>query len=72
MQIEQFLAENNWLILLSLVTLPIKAFALWKAAKLSHKIWFIALFVTSTFGILDVLYILLVARRSKAELANNN
>jgi hypothetical protein len=67
MQIEQFLADNHWLIALSLITLPIKAFALWKAAKLSHKIWFIVLFATSTFGIVDILYILLVARRYKVE-----
>lgn len=67
MTIEQFLAENVWLIVVSLATLPIKGFALWSAARLSQKWWFMLLLVTSTFGILDLAYILFVARRYKVE-----
>jgi hypothetical protein len=67
MQIDQFLTQNSWLIALSLLTLPIKAYALWQASRLSQKIWFIVLFVSSTFGVIDLLYILLVARKYKVE-----
>jgi hypothetical protein len=69
MQINEFLAQNQLLITLSLVTLPIKAYALWQAARLSQKVWFIVIFASSTLGILDLLYILLVARKYKVESA---
>jgi hypothetical protein len=67
MQVNEFLSQNQWLITLSLATLPIKAYALWQAARLGQKIWFLVLFVTSTLGIVDLLYIILVARRYKVE-----
>lgn len=44
------------LILLSLVTLPFKALALWKSARRERKGWFVALLVFNTFGILDIIY----------------
>ena len=67
MQPEQFLATNGWLLYLSLLTLPIKAYALWQSARLSQKIWFIVLFISNTLGILDVIYIIFVARKFKVE-----
>ncbi|TSC69446.1 MAG: hypothetical protein G01um101466_43 [Parcubacteria group bacterium Gr01-1014_66] len=33
-----------------------KGFALWKAARLGHKPWFIVLLVVNTLGILEILY----------------
>ncbi|GEM_PF-5561052 len=67
MQIEQFITANTWLLYVSLLTLPIKAYALWQASRLSQKIWFILLFVSNTLGILDILYLLLIARKYKVE-----
>jgi len=40
-----------------LLTLPLKGIAMWKAAKNGHKKWFIALFLSNTLGILDIVYI---------------
>ncbi len=34
-----------------------KGIALWIAARKSHLAWFIVLFIVSTIGILDILYI---------------
>ena len=67
MQIEQFLNQNGWILALSIATLPIKACALWQASRISQKWWFIALFVSNTFGILDLAYILLIAHKYKVE-----
>ena len=40
-----------------------KGFALWRAALLRHKWWFIAILVLNTIGILEIIYIFIVARR---------
>jgi len=45
--------------------LPWKGIALWKAAKNSHKKWFIALFLLNTFSILEILYIFVFSKRKK-------
>lgn len=37
--------------------------AVWKAAKLSQKYWFIALFLLNTIGILDILYIFVISKK---------
>jgi hypothetical protein len=34
-----------------------KGWALWRAAQKSQKIWFVALLIVNTVGILDILYI---------------
>ena len=67
MEIEQFLADNIWLLVISIATMPIKGFALWYSSRLSQKWWFIILFLTNTLGILDIIYIFFVARKYKVE-----
>ena len=39
-----------------------KGFALWYAAKRHEKWWFIALLVINTVGILEIVYILFIAK----------
>jgi len=39
-----------------------KGLALWKAAKLNQKVWFIILLVVNTAGILEIIFYFLVAR----------
>ncbi|MEK7062610.1 MAG: DUF5652 family protein [Patescibacteria group bacterium] len=58
---------SNELLILSLLTLPVKAVALWKAARIDQKWWFAALFITNTFGILDFIYIFFIAKKYKVE-----
>jgi hypothetical protein len=55
---------------LSVVLIPLmiwsvfwKGWALWKAAKNDSKVWFIVLLVINTVGILDIIYIFLVAKK---------
>lgn len=42
-----------------------KGLALWRAALLRQKGWFIAILVLNTLGILEIIYIFLVSRRYK-------
>ncbi|MFA6999609.1 MAG: DUF5652 family protein [Candidatus Paceibacterota bacterium] len=60
------LNQNTVLFLLILVlwVLPWKGYALWTAARNSHKGWFIALIVLNTLAILDIFYIFYIAKRT--------
>ena len=40
-----------------------KGWALWKAARQSHKGWFIALLILNTAGILEILYIFVFGKK---------
>ena len=51
------------LLLLSLLwVLPWKGVALWKAARNSHKKWFIALLLLNTLAILEIIYIFVFSK----------
>ena len=58
---QQFFGNDPWIgILVAAVTLwslPWKGMAMWKAARVSDKKWFIALLFVNTAGILDILYL---------------
>jgi Mg2+/citrate symporter len=63
-----FFASHPWipvalLMFAILWVLPWKGVALWKAARLGHKAWFIVLLVINTMSILEIIYVLLIARR---------
>jgi hypothetical protein len=59
----EFIAQNQWIILaLQLWTIPWKGFSLWLASKNDHKLWFIALLLLQTLGILDIIYIFIIAK----------
>lgn len=63
----QFFTNNQWvLILLMLWVIPWKGVALWKAARNSHKKWFIVILVINTLAILDILYIFVFSRSREA------
>lgn len=59
------LAEPGTFVLFALAALwviPWKGWALWLAAKNTHKWWFIALLVINTVAILDIIYIFAIGR----------
>ena len=42
-----------------------KGFALWKAARNNHSVWFVCIIIFNTVGILPIIYLLL--NRTKKE-----
>jgi hypothetical protein len=50
-------------ILLLIWTIAIKGYALWTAAQRKEKWWFIALLIINTVGILEVVYLIFVAKK---------
>jgi hypothetical protein len=51
------------LIILGVVwTLIWKALAMWKAAKVGSKVWFVILLVVNTLGILDIIYLHVISK----------
>ena len=49
-----------------------KGFALWRSAELRQKYWFIAILVVNTFGILEIIYLFLVAKNYKVEVVEQS
>ena len=54
--------QSPWLMLVLLWVLPWKGVALWKAARNSHKKWFIALLLLNTLAILEIIYIFVFSK----------
>lgn len=49
----------QWLIILIIIWVLVwKGFALWRAARLNHMIWFLLILVINTFGVLEIIYLL--------------
>ncbi len=47
-----------------IISIALKGYALWTAAKRHEKWWFIALLVINTMGIFELLYLLFIAKVS--------
>jgi len=66
---EMFIEEN--IVTLSLIIIFVtilKGLALWKAAQLSQKGWFLAILVLNTLGILETIYLLFVSKKYSVEI----
>ena len=50
------------IVVLAIVEMILKGIALWKAARLGQKGWFVVMFIINTAGILPLIYILAVAK----------
>ena len=58
MDANMFLEQNMWwLVLLAIWSIAWKGWALWRAARLDQKVWFIVFMVVNTLGILEIFYI---------------
>jgi hypothetical protein len=56
--------DNYWILIPLIVwTLAWKGIALWKSARRSEMIWFVALLVLNTLGILEIIYIFIIAKK---------
>ncbi|MFA7285606.1 MAG: DUF5652 family protein [Candidatus Paceibacterota bacterium] len=48
-----------------------KIYSVWFAAKSNNKIWFVILLVFNTFGILDIIYVFGVLKKTIPEVKND-
>lgn len=48
---------------LALVDLILKGWALWRAARMSKQVWFIALLIVNSIGILPAIFLLLTNKQ---------
>ena len=63
---EQFLVQNQWIILLAVLwVLPWKGVALWRAARNSHKAWFVVILVVNTMAILEIIYTFFFSKKEQ-------
>lgn len=57
-----------WLLPLIIIWSGIwKAIALWKSARRNDLVWFIILIIFNTLGILEIVYIFIIAKDKKEE-----
>jgi hypothetical protein len=64
-------AHPLFVLILVVWSLTWKGAALWKAAGLRQKYWFIALFLINIFGLLEIIYLFFVARKYEVEVIKN-
>ena len=64
--LNNFLLQNLWILSLIITwELVWKAIALWKAAKLNHKIWFVVMLVVNTVGIIPIIYLIFTRKKKR-------
>lgn len=59
-----------WIALGVAWTLAWKGLALWRAAELRQKPWFIAILLVNTLGILEMLYLFFIAKKYEVEIVD--
>lgn len=52
------------LLVLGLWTIPWKGWALWISARKGERWWFVALLLINTIGILEIIYIFFISKRT--------
>ena len=70
-QFNPFFASGDWAfisIIIIIWTLFWKGCSLWIAGKRDEKWWFLALLVINTVGILEIIYIFLVAKKKWSDI----
>ncbi len=53
------------IIVLSVISLILKGFALWRAARKTQKVWFVVMLIVNTLGILEIIYLLTAGKEKK-------
>ena len=49
-----------WMLIIAIViwTITLKGFALWHSARNYQRVWFVALLIVNTFGLLELVYLI--------------
>ena len=62
-----FILFFTFITTLIIFNIAVKGFALWKAARLTDKNWFIFMLIINTAGILELYYIFVVAKKKERQ-----
>lgn len=54
------------LLILTILTLPLKVMALWRSARNGQKVWFGSFLVLNTIGIMELVYLFYFSEKKKA------
>jgi len=65
---ENLFLSPLYLFLIIVWTIPWKGVTLWKAARNSHKKWFIVIFLLNTMALLEIIYIFYFAKKSEKKI----
>lgn len=65
-------AFMSGIFLLALLDLGLKGWAMWRAARMEKKSWFIALLVINSFGILPVIFLLMTRQEYERNHVKNS
>jgi len=72
-ELSQIYSLNPWIIVFAIIwTLVWKGLALWRSAELRQKYWFIALLLINTLGILEIIYLFVIAKNYTVEVIEKN
>lgn len=59
---DQLFSPENFFYISLIWSIPWKGVALWKAARLNQKVWFVILMLVNTFGLLEIVYIFFLSK----------
>ena len=63
-----YIQQHSWMLWLILLwIIPWKGYGLWKAAQNRDQIWFVAILVLNTLGILPIIYIFFINKNKKVK-----
>jgi len=65
--LRDFLSANPWVFLLLIWIIIWKGLALWQSAQKGQKIWFIAIMIVNTMGLLEIAYLAYYYFKNKQE-----
>ncbi len=60
-----YIISHPWIIVALIWTMIWKGLALWQASKRNEKIWFIAMLVLNTVGVLEIIYLVYLYFKDK-------
>ena len=60
--------DPTWFVIFLLWTIVWKGIALWYSAQREDKLWFIALLIINTAGILEIFYLFVIAKKKFTDL----
>jgi hypothetical protein len=61
--VRAYLIDHPWIIILLIFIIILKAIVLWHSARRGQKIWFIAILILNTLGLLEITYLIIYRKQ---------